>query len=160
MLKCSVVMTKDPVCCLPTDTVSTAARVMKEENVGSVPVVETKEIKRLVGIVTDRDLALQVVANRCDSESTHVVDVMTRHVVTCHPEDDLQVALDAMAENQLRRIPVVDSGDHIVGIISQADIATRMDEPEETAETVKAISQPPVKSSEESTIPEKFSGID
>lgn len=151
MLKCSVVMTKDPVCCVPNDPVSEAARIMKEENVGSVPVVESKETNRLVGIVTDRDLALQVVANRCDSKSTRVADVMTSEVVTCRPDDDLQKALDLMAQHQLRRIPVVDDNSQVVGIISQADIATRIDEPGETAETVKAISQPPIDTDESDT---------
>jgi CBS domain-containing protein len=67
---------------------------------------------------------------------------MTQNVVTCRVDDAVQKALDAMAKFQLRRIPVVDDQDRIVGIISQADVATRIDEPEETAEVVKEISQP------------------
>ncbi|OGO31562.1 MAG: hypothetical protein A2136_10900 [Chloroflexi bacterium RBG_16_54_11] len=144
-MKCSVVMTKDPTCCLPSDSVSSAARLMREENVGSLPVIETLESKKLVGIITDRDLAIQVVANVCDSRTPMVADVMTRQVVTCRADDDLKKALDAMGEHQLRRIPVVDDDNRIVGIISQADIATRIDEPEETAQVVKEISQPEVK---------------
>ena len=66
---------------------------------------------------------------------------MTRKVVTCRADDDLQKALDAMAENQLRRIPVVDADNKIMGIIAQADVATRIDQPEKTAEMVKEISQ-------------------
>lgn len=144
MLKCSVVMTGNPKCCLPSDTVSTAAKMMRDENVGSIPVVEDQQSKNLIGIITDRDLALQVVANVCDSSSTKVADVMTRQVVTCRADDDLQVAMDAMSSHQLRRIPVVDSSNRIVGIISQADVATRIDEPDATAKVVKEISQPPV----------------
>jgi CBS domain-containing protein len=117
---------------------------MKDENVGSIPVVEEKGSNKLVGIVTDRDLAIQVVATLCDPRTTTVAEVMTQQLVTCHADDDLQVAMDAMAQHQLRRLPVVDSDYKILGIISQADIATRIDHPEETARVVKEISQPPI----------------
>jgi len=66
---------------------------------------------------------------------------MTRRIVSCHAEDDLQMAFDAMSHHQLRRIPVVDHDNKVVGIISQADVATRTDQPEKTAEVVKEISQ-------------------
>jgi CBS domain-containing protein len=95
----------------------------------------------LVGIVTDRDLALKVVADGRDPKAAKVEEVMTRNVVTCRPEDDLQKALDAMSEHQLRRIPVVDDGNKLVGIIAQADVATRVNQPQKTAETVEGISQ-------------------
>jgi len=134
-------MTKNPVCCLQNETVLKAARMMKSENVGSIPVIENDQTKRLVGIVTDRDLTLKIIADGLDAESTKVDSVMTQKVVTCHTEDDLQQALDAMAEHQLRRIPIVDNDNRIVGIIAQADVATRVDQPEKTAEMVKEISQ-------------------
>ena len=135
-------MTQDPVCCLPTDSVSKAAQLMKSEDVGSIPVIENEQTMRLTGIVTDRDLALQVVAEERDPSSTQVSDVMTYEVVTCRTTDDVQKAVDAMAQYQLRRMPVVDEDRRIVGIISQADVATRIDRTEETAEMVKEISQP------------------
>ena len=141
MKKCNEVMTKDPVCCLPNDSVVTAAELMKSENIGSIPVIENEQSQKLVGIVTDRDLALKIVAAALDAKSTKVETVMTDKVVTCHADDDLQKALDAMAEHQLRRIPVVDNNNKIVGIIAQADVATRADQPEKTAEVVKEISQ-------------------
>ncbi|HEX5807946.1 MAG TPA: CBS domain-containing protein [Anaerolineales bacterium] len=141
MKKCSEVMTRDPVCCLPGDSVAKAAELMKSENIGSIPVIENKQSQKLVGIVTDRDLALKIVAVALDAKSTTVETVMTHKVVTCHAEDDLQKALDAMAEHQLRRIPVVDNDNKIVGIIAQADVATRADQPAKTAEMVKEISQ-------------------
>jgi CBS domain-containing protein len=142
MKKCSEVMTGSPACCLPFDAVSTAAQSMKEENVGSIPVIDSQLTRRLAGIVTDRDLALQVVAAGRDVNSTKVGDVMTYKVITCHVDDAVQMAVDAMAEHQLRRIPVVDDDYKIVGIISQADVATRVDRPEETAKMVKEISRP------------------
>jgi CBS domain-containing protein len=142
MKKCSEVMTKNPACCMPADSVSKAAQWMKKENVGSIPVIETEQSKKLVGIVTDRDIALKVVADGLDANSTTVANVMTQKVITCHIDDDLQKAVDAMAEYQLRRMPVVDNENKIVGIISQADVATRTNQPEETAKMVKDISQP------------------
>ena len=141
MKKCNEVMTKNPVCCLPDDIAAKVAQLMKSENIGSVPVIENEQTKKLVGIVTDRDFALRIVAEGLDAKSTKVEAVMTRKVVTCHVDDDLQKALDAMSEHQLRRIPVVDKEHKIVGIIAQADVATRVDQPEKTAEMVKEISQ-------------------
>ena len=142
MKKCKDVMTQDPVCCLPTDTVSTAAQLMKTEDVGSIPVVEDIQTMKLIGIVTDRDLTLQVIAPERDTSSTLVEDVMTYEVITCRATDDVQKAVDAMAQHQLRRMPVIDSDHRIVGIISQADVATRVERSEEIAEMVKEISQP------------------
>lgn len=141
MKKCNEVMTKNPLCCLPEDLVTKAAGLMKSENIGSIPVVEDEQTRKLVGIVTDRDLTLKIVAEGLDAKSTKVEAVMTRKVVTCRAEDDLQKALDAMSEHQLRRIPVVDGDNKIVGIIAQADVATRVDQPQKTAEMVKEISQ-------------------
>jgi CBS domain-containing protein len=141
MKKCNEVMTKDPVCCVPDDMVAKVAELMKSENIGSIPVIENEQTNKLVGIVTDRDLALKIVAERRDARTTKVEAVMTRKVVTCRADDDLQKALNAMSEHQLRRIPVVDNNNKIVGIIAQADVATRVNQPEKTATMVKEISQ-------------------
>lgn len=141
MKKCEEVMTKNPVCCLPEEMVAKVAQLMKRENVGSIPVVENEQTRKLVGIVTDRDLALKIVAAGLDGKSTKTEAVMTRKVITCLAGDDMQKALDAMAEHQLRRIPVVDQNHKVVGIIAQADVATRVNQPEKTAEMVKEISQ-------------------
>ncbi len=141
MKKCSEVMTQNPVCCLPGDMVTKVAELMKSKDIGSIPVIENEQSRRLVGIVTDRDLAVKVVAKALDATSTKVEAVMTHKVLTCLADDDLQRALDVMAVHQLRRIPVVDNDNKIVGIIAQADVATRADQPEKTAEMVKEISQ-------------------
>jgi CBS domain-containing protein len=134
-------MSKNPVCCLPNDTVKKVAQLMKSKDIGSVPIIDSEGTKKLVGIVTDRDLALEVVAEGRDPKTTKVEEVMTHSVVTSRAEDDLQYALDAMAKYQLRRIPVVDKNNKLVGIIAQADVATRVNQPEKTAEMVKEISQ-------------------
>jgi CBS domain-containing protein len=114
---------------------------MKDNNIGSVPVIENEQTKKLVGIVTDRDLALKIVAEEREAKTTKVEAVMTRKVVSCHAEDELQTALDTMSRLQLRRIPVVDNDDKILGIIAQADVATRVDQPVKTAALVKGISR-------------------
>lgn len=145
MTKCSEVMTKNPVVCMPNDLVAKVAQVMKREDVGPVPIVENGQTRRLVGMVTDRDLAVKMVAEGRDIKTTKAEEVMTRKLVTCRAGDDLQKALDAMSENQLRRIPVVDDEDRVVGIIAQADVATRVNQPEKTAAMVKKISRPKAK---------------
>ncbi len=141
MKKCKDVMTKNPVSCLTSDLVMKVAQLMSRDNIGSLLVIENEESQKLIGIVTDRDLALKVLSEGRDAKSTKVETVMTRNIVTCHPEDDLQKALDGMAQHQLRRMPVVDEDNRILGVIAQADIATRLDQPEKTAEMVKKISQ-------------------
>ncbi|MFU8826226.1 MAG: CBS domain-containing protein [Brevefilum sp.] len=141
MKTCEDVMTPNPVCCLPTDSVTRAAELMKRENVGPIPVIENEQTRKLVGIITDRDMVMKVIAEGFDASSTLVESVMTRKVVSCRLDDPLQNAMDLMSEHQLRRITVVDKDNVILGIISQADIATRGDRPEMTAEVVKDISQ-------------------
>ncbi len=141
MKKCREVMTGDPVCCVPTDTVARIAKLMKTANIGSVPICEDRHGKQLLGIVTDRDLALQVVAENRDASSTKVQDIMTRQPLACRADDDLQTALDAMEKHQVRRIPVVDDDRRLIGMISQADVAVRSDQPEKTAEVVEELAK-------------------
>lgn len=140
-MKCVEIMTKDPVCCLPSDTVQKAAQLMKNEDVGPIPVVDAEPTRKLIGIVTDRDLAIRVVAEGRDPRTTTVQQVMTTSAISCTADDDVRGALNAMEENQIRRIPVVDDNDRLIGIIAQADIATRINEPEKTAELVEEISK-------------------
>ncbi len=142
MKKCGDVMTKNPVCCLPTDAVLKAAQLMRKENVGCILVVESEQTRKLIGILTDRDIVLHVVAGGRDAKSIRVADVMTHKIITCRVEDDILKVMDAMAGHQLRRMPVVDDYYTIVGIISQGDVATRAGEPEETGAMVMTISQP------------------
>lgn len=139
--KCRDVMTENLVFSTPGDTVSKVAQLMKREDIGPVLIVDNEQSKKLVGIVTDRDLAIKVVGEGRDPQNTRVEDVMTRKLITCHADDNVENAMKAMAQYQLRRIPVVDENMKLVGIISQADVATRVDEPERTAEVLKEISQ-------------------
>lgn len=123
---CSELMTKNPECCLPSDSVMKAAQLMKSEDVGPIPIVDDKDGRRLTGIVTDRDLAIKVVAEARDPKTTSVEEVMSQSLVTCKENDDVRQALELMERHQVRRIPVVDKGDHLLGIIAQADVATQL----------------------------------
>ena len=142
MQTCGQIMSRNPASSTTNDSVETAAKLMKTEDVGSIPVVQTQESRRLVGIITDRDIVVNVVAEGRDAKSTRVEQVMTRNPVTCRENDDVQKALDAMTEHQVRRIPVVDNSDRLIGIIAQADVATRTDNPQKTAQVVEEISKP------------------
>lgn len=141
MKTCNDVMTQNPKCCVPTDTAVDVAKLMKAADIGSVPICEDGQSKKLIGVITDRDLALKVVAEGRDPNKMKVQDLMTRNPVTCNPTDDLQKAVEAMGQRQVRRIPVVANGGTLVGIIAQADIATRGEEPRKTAEVVEHISR-------------------
>lgn len=134
-------MTPHPTCCVPTDTAARAAQLMRTADVGSVPIVKSHSEKKLVGIITDRDLALEVVASGRDANTTRLQDIMTEEPVTCRVDDDYEDVVRAMSDHQIRRIPVVDDNDNLVGIVSQADIALTEDA-EEVADLVEDISKP------------------
>jgi len=122
-MKCQDVMIDNPVCCLPEDNVGQAARLMRREHIGSVPVVTDELRKELIGIVTDRDLAIKVVGESRDAIRTSVYDVMAAAVVACREDDDVISALSAMEEHQIRHVPVVNYSGRLVGIISREDIS-------------------------------------
>ncbi|NKE70786.1 CBS domain-containing protein [Candidatus Manganitrophus noduliformans] len=139
-MKCKDIMTQNPSYCSPEEMSVKAARIMRDEDVGIVPVCE--EDKKLVGVVTDRDLCLTVVAEERHPREVKVLECMSEDLVTCKPEDDVQKAADLMKEYQVRRIPVVDDQGRILGMIAQADIALKVGKPEEVTETVQEISKP------------------
>jgi len=149
-MNCRQLMTHEPAFCVPQDTVVTAAMVMKGQNVGSVPVISDRNSGHVIGIITDRDIAVRVVAEQREYYHTHVGDVMSKDVVTCKMDDDYDEVIAAMKENQIHRIPVVDSAKRLVGIIALADVA-RTHEPRTVGETVEEISQPSDAREREST---------
>lgn len=134
---CQDVMTKNPATCQETSPVVDAAKLMEREGVGSIPVCEDG---KLVGIVTDRDIALRVVASGLDPRQTKIQDVMTREVESVSADAPIDRALEVMESRQVRRIPVIDGGGKLVGIIAQADIA-RMGDDHATGDVVQAISK-------------------
>src|SRR5687767_14202881 len=121
MAKCKDVMTPEPVCCEPGDSVTRVATLMKQEDVGSVPVVESQASRRLVGIVTDRDLVVKILAAGRTEPAT-VKDAMTPNPVSCREDDSISAAMELMKENQVRRMPIVDTKGRLSGIIAQADV--------------------------------------
>jgi CBS domain-containing protein len=129
-------MTGSPTTCEPSTTIVEVAKVMKQEDVGPVPVVEGD---RLIGLVTDRDIVLRVIADGRDPSSTTIGDIASGDVATVTPDQSLDEALRIMAQKQVRRIPVVEN-DRIVGIVAQADVARAADE-ERTGEVVQDISR-------------------
>jgi CBS-domain-containing membrane protein len=115
---------------------------MKNHNVGSVPVVLDRDSMRVVGMITDRDIALRVVADQREYYNTRVQDVMSKDVVMCCVSDDYNQVIEAMKEHQIRRIPVVDSRKQLCGIIALADVARQAPEREQVGGVVEQISKP------------------
>lgn len=144
-MKISELMTKNPCTVTPDTPVSEAARLMKEEDVGSVPVVErvggAETRGRLVGVVTDRDIAVRLVAEGRTTD-VPVRDVMSGGVKTAGPDDSVDSVMSLMGREQVRRIPVVDERGALVGVVSQADLARKASDPAKVERTVEQISQP------------------
>lgn len=131
------VMTRNPATCGEAAPVVEAARLMERENVGAIPVCENG---KLVGIVTDRDIALRVVAGGRDPQQTKIQDVMTRDPQAVGVDEPIDRVMEMMESRQVRRIPVIDAGGKLVGIIAQADIA-RLGDDHATGDVVEAISK-------------------
>ncbi len=131
------VMTSNVRAAASTESLADAAQMMKEEDVGSLPVVEDD---RLIGILTDRDIIVRAVAERVDPQSISVGDVASRELVTVEPDQDLDEALSLMARHRVRRLPVVADG-RLVGILAQADVAIKA-EGKNAGEMLEEISQP------------------
>jgi len=139
-MKVQDVMSKTLFCCTPADSVQKAAELMKANDVGSVPVVNDCNERKLLGIVTDRDICVKAVASGKSNSTLKVSEVMTKGPVTCGPDESIEECEAKMVRNQVRRIPVIDSRGICIGVVAQADIALR-DTAEHTHHTVAAISQ-------------------
>jgi CBS domain-containing protein len=114
-----------------------AAKIMRDEDVGLVPVVEGE---RLIGTVTDRDIAIRVIAEQKDPSSVRVQEIASTDLVTVDPQQDLDEALRLMARHQVRRLPVVEEDGRLVGVVAQADVARHADA-QRTGEVVEDISR-------------------
>ncbi len=122
------IMTPDPACCTQDASLREVAQMMLEHDCGEIPIVEDTDSKRVIGVITDRDIAVRAVAAGMDASSTTVADVMSRNVITVRDNADIQEACDKMEQNQIRRVPVVDAQGRLCGIVAQADIALHMSE--------------------------------
>jgi CBS domain-containing protein len=140
-MTCKDVMTTNVATCSPQASTQAAALIMSEEDVGIVPVVDP-ETQRLVGVVTDRDLCLDVVAAGKHPRETHVSDSLHAQPVTCRPDDSIDTCLHLMQQHRVRRIPIVDDEGLCIGIVSQKDIALRVPQPHAVHETMREISRP------------------
>jgi CBS domain-containing protein len=120
------------------DSIVDAAKLMKGEDTGIAPIVDGDQ--RLVGVVTDRDIAIRVVAEGRDPQTTKVEEIASQNLVTIDPQQTLDEALRLMAQHQVRRLPVVEEDGKLVGIVAQADVA-RHSSPERTGKVVEEISE-------------------
>jgi CBS domain-containing protein len=130
-------MTPNPHTVTADSSIAEAARLMRDEDTGIAPITEGE---RLVGVVTDRDVAIKVVAEGKDPQLTKVTQIASSNLVTVDPEQDLDETLRLMAEHQVRRLPVVEEDGKLVGILAQADVAHHADA-SRTGEVVEEISK-------------------
>jgi CBS domain-containing protein len=135
-------MTPEPVCCLTTDSAQKVAGILCKQGVGSIPVVTDHESRKLIGIITDRDLCCSVVANGLNPQSTPIEKFISQNPVACREGESLDNCQRLMQERKVRRIPIVDGDGRVIGIVSQADLALK-DRPENVAKTVAEVSKPP-----------------
>jgi CBS domain-containing protein len=115
---------------------------MKAENIGVVPVVDSPGSKRLVGVLTDRDITTRAVAEGRDGSTTSVGHVMTSDVRTSAPDDSVDDVMELMGREQVRRIPIVDDRGMLVGIVAQADVVLEARDNRKAEKTVEQISKP------------------
>jgi CBS domain-containing protein len=133
------VMTADVVSIPPELTLQDAASIMKNLDVGSLPVSDGE---RLIGVITDRDITVRAIAEGADPRTTDVGGVMTAEVVCCQEDDDVERAARLMQREQLRRLLVVDAGGRLVGIVSLGDLVRQTGDEELAGETLEKVSEP------------------
>lgn len=140
-MKCKDIMSKTIKWASPECTIKEAVEIMQKQNCGAVPVVD--EGHHVRGIVTDRDIALFSILNDKDPHTTKLKEFMHKDVITCMEEEELDHLITRMKEYQVRRIPIVDRENHLVGMISLGDIAVKLPEEEhKTYEALEKISEP------------------
>src|SRR5919109_1316566 len=133
------IMTSNPACCTPEHNVEQAAQMMVKHDCGEIPVVESNENMKPIGVITDRDITCRVVATGKNPGQTRVRDAMSSPPVTVKPETSIEECCRVLEQNQIRRVPVVDQSGRCCGIVSQADIA-KTARTDQTAEVVKQVS--------------------
>jgi len=119
------IMTPDPACCTAQDTLQKAAQLMVECDCGEIPVIDDTATKKIVGVITDRDITCRAVAKGMNPLEMKISEIMSTPVTTVRADDSLEDACNLMEQHQIRRIPVVDGSDACIGIVSLADIAQK-----------------------------------
>jgi CBS domain-containing protein len=141
-MKAQDIMARNPRSVTPRTSIQEAARLMKSEDVGALPVVESDSSRKLIGIVTDRDITIRAVADGRDIGSATVSDVMSKGTTTAKVSDSVDDVMEVMGREQVRRIPIVDERDELVGIVSQADVVRKASSDKQSERTVEKISEP------------------
>jgi CBS domain-containing protein len=141
VMKVKEVMTADPACCISETALQEVAQMMIDHDCGEIPVVESKETKLPIGVITDRDIVCRTIARGLNPLDLTVADCMTKPCVTVTPDMSVEECSRIMEENKIRRVPVVDAGGCCCGIVALADIALRAQKGV-TAEVVKEVSEP------------------
>lgn len=143
-MKARELMTENPEFVTPDDTVTRAAQIMRDIDVGIVPVVDNPSSRKLQGVLTDRDIAIRHVAEGHQQDCPVRGHMSSGRLDTVHPDADQEEVLQKMERDQVRRIPVVDEDNRLLGIIAQADLATKLgsQEAERVEEVVEKISEP------------------
>lgn len=140
-MKVREIMSAHPICCLSTDSAQSVAESMRVNNVGSLPVVSDHQSRTLVGMITDRDLCCSVIADGLDPLTTPISKFFAVIPLAGREGESVEICERLMQEHQVRRIPVVDAEDRVIGIVSQADLALK-DHPERAFKTISEISKP------------------
>jgi CBS domain-containing protein len=138
-MKINEIMTTDVEVVPPDSSIRDAAQRMARLDVGALPVCDGE---RLIGMLTDRDIAVRAVANGCDPDSTTVRDCMSPKIIYCFEDQTLEDARQVMEEKQIRRLPVISRDKQLVGILAIGDLAIKTDEEQEVGHTLQEISQP------------------
>jgi CBS domain-containing protein len=134
-------MTPNPACCTPDTPIQDVARMMSQHDCGEIPVVESAERGGLVGVVTDRDIVVRLIARGQDVQSATAATCMTQPAMSLPPDAKVSDAIEMMQAHQVRRLPVVDADGIVCGIVAQADLA-RWATAEQTGDLVRDVSEP------------------
>ncbi len=140
-MKIREIMSGDPTMVTPETPLREAARLMKDQNIGMLPVVDSEGSRRLVGVVTDRDITIRHVAEGHGGDCA-VREAMTDNVTTCTEDESIDKVMELMGREQVRRIPIVDERGELVGVVAQADVVLEADNNRRAEKTVEQISQP------------------
>ncbi|HLV27264.1 MAG TPA: CBS domain-containing protein [Gemmatimonadales bacterium] len=133
-------MTKDPACVTAGDSIRKAVELMRTRDVGLIPVVENDNSRKLLGVITDRDIALRVVGEGLPADG-NVQQFMSNGVHTARPDDEVDSVMNLMGREQIRRIPIVDERGSVVGIVAQADVVLEGGNAKKVDNTIEKISR-------------------
>ena len=139
-MKVREVMSQNPACCTPSDSAQSVAQIMRDRNVGAVPVVADQHSRQLIGMITDRDFCCSVVADGLDPKKTTIERFISVNPVSCRDGENIERCERLMQDHQVRRVRVVDSNGSVIGIVAQADLALH-DRPERVSKTIAEISR-------------------